>query len=80
MNELAASHLEIRKTEAKKSSMMNKMGQETEKFFLILSAKHWDEKRPGLNEFMKRLMKDKGTIGNEARRRRDNRKWAHPIS
>ncbi len=60
MNELAASHLEIRKTEAKKSSMMNKMGQETEKFFLILSAKHWDEKRPGLNEFMKRLMKDKG--------------------
>jgi hypothetical protein len=60
MNELAASHLEIRRTEEKKSSMMNKMGQETEKFFLILSAKDWNEKRPKLNEFMTRLMKDKG--------------------
>jgi hypothetical protein len=44
MNELTASHLEVRKTEAKKSSMMNKMGQETEKFFLVLSAKGWDKK------------------------------------
>ena len=60
MNELAASHLEIRRTEEKKLSMMNKMGQETEKFFLILSAKDWNEKRPKLNEFMTRLMKDKG--------------------
>jgi hypothetical protein len=60
MNELAASHLEIRKTEERKSSMMNKMGQETEKFFLVLSAKDWNEKKPKLNEFMRRLMKDKG--------------------
>jgi hypothetical protein len=46
--------------EEKKLSMMNKMRQETEKFFLILSAKDWNKKKPKLNKFMKRLMKDKG--------------------
>jgi hypothetical protein len=60
MNKLAVSHLAIRKTEEKKSSMMNKMGQETQKFFLILSARDWNARQPKLNQFMTRLMKDKG--------------------
>jgi hypothetical protein len=60
MNELAASHLETKNTEAKKLSMMSRMGPETEKLFQVLSAKDWDERKPKLNSFMTRLMKDKG--------------------
>jgi phosphoribosylaminoimidazole carboxylase (NCAIR synthetase) len=52
MSELAASHLKVRKNKAKKSSMMNKMGLETEKFFLVLSTKDWDARKPKLNAFM----------------------------
>jgi hypothetical protein len=60
MNELAASHLETRLKEAKKLSMTSRMGPETEKLFHVLSAKDWEERKPTLNDFMVRLMKDKG--------------------
>jgi hypothetical protein len=44
----------------KKASMPSRMGPETEKMFLILSACNWDKQKPKLNYFMVRLMEDKG--------------------
>jgi hypothetical protein len=60
MNELAASHLEVKRKEAKKSSMMNLMGAETEHLFKVLSAKGWSDRDPKLNPFMELLVRDKG--------------------
>jgi hypothetical protein len=57
---MTASQLKLRKREDRRSSMTSRMGPETEKMFTILSAKDWDHRRPSLNPFMRRLMKDKG--------------------
>jgi hypothetical protein len=60
LNEMTASQLKLRKKEDRKSAMTSRMGPETEKMFIVLSARDWDHRKPNLNPFMRRLMKAKG--------------------
>jgi hypothetical protein len=80
VNELTAYRLEERKTARKKTSMMSRMGPETEKLFKLLSARDWDEKKPDLNKFVTKLMEDKGMSRAIEMVRSEMRQWEGTIT
>jgi hypothetical protein len=56
MNAMTMKRLQENKSRnQKKSSMTSRMSPETKTMFTLLAAKDW-ERKPNLNEFMKRLL------------------------
>jgi hypothetical protein len=43
--------------------MLNTLGSESQKRFVLLSAKDWEDKKPKLNRFMRELVSDKRMSG-----------------
>jgi hypothetical protein len=59
INAITVRQLEERDRERKKASMLNALGSESQKLFILLSAKDWDDTKPRLNSFMRELVSDK---------------------
>jgi hypothetical protein len=56
------------------------MGPKTEKLFILLSARSWEDKNPELNSFMKRMMEDKGMARALEMVRSEKRQWEGTIT
>jgi hypothetical protein len=62
INAITVKQVEEKERERKKALMLHVLGSESQKLFILLSTKDWDDKKPKLDIFMRELVSNKRMV------------------